>query len=371
MVPDPATQLVHREGERQQGAPSADPIIAAAWYTSAGDIDPGTYVYGRHGNPGWEALEGALGSLDDAECVLFASGLGASLALMLSLTEEPRRLLMPYDGYYGARELATKLRPHGVQLASVDLGELDAVEGELKQGRAVLWAETPTNPFLRVFDVAQLSRLAGHHGAPLVVDNTTATPVLQQPLDYGATACLYSLSKSVSGHSDVVLGAVTTRDEQLLNDLREWRALGGAIAGPFETWLALRGVKTLPLRITHQSQTAQCVAQWLAEQATVESVYYPGLDRDTRQLAERQMPNGYGPLLSFQVHGNACAADRVVAASRIIRPATSFGGLESTWERRARWASETAPENLIRLSIGLEAAQDLIADLTDALAVLQ
>jgi cystathionine gamma-synthase len=371
MVRDPATQLVHRDGEQLQGSPSTNPIVLAAWYTSTGDIEAGTYVYGRHGNPGWEALEDALGSLEEAQCVLFASGLAAGLALMLSLSEVPRRFLMPYDGYYGARELATKLRPHGVELVCVDLGDLDAVETELKQGQTVLWAETPTNPLLRVFDLAQLSKLAGRQGAPLVVDNTAVTPVLQQPLDYGATACLYSLSKSIAGHADVVLGAVTTRDEKLLQDLRAWRALGGAIAGPLEAWLGLRGIKTLPLRIIHQSQTARRIAQWLAEQPTVETVFYPGLDSATRDLAQRQMPKGCGPLLSFQVHGDACAADRVVAASRIIRPATSFGGAESTWERRARWSSETAPETLIRLSIGLEAAQDLIADLTDALAVLQ
>jgi cystathionine beta-lyase/cystathionine gamma-synthase len=261
MVLDPATRLVHREGERQQGAPSVDPIVLAAWYTSAGDIEPGMYTYGRHGNPGWEALEDVLGRLEDAGCVLFASGLAAGLALMLCLSERPRRFIMPADGYYGARTLATKLRTHGVELVSVDLGDLDAVERELTVGQSVLWAETPTNPLLRVFDLAELSRLAGRHGAPLVVDNTIATPVLQQPLDHGATACLYSLTKSISGHSDIVLGAVTTRDEELLSEVRSWRTAGGGVAGPFETWLGLRGIKTLPLRILHQSETARQVAE--------------------------------------------------------------------------------------------------------------
>jgi cystathionine gamma-synthase len=215
----------------------------------------------------------------------------------------------------------------------------------------------------------------------MIVDNTVATGLLQRPLDVGATASLYSLTKAISGHSDVILGAVVSRAGGLLAELRAWRSSGGGIPGPFETWLTLRGLKTLPLRIARQSASALAIARHLAGHPRVTAVHYPGVDGPgvdgpgvditTSELARRQMPDGFGPLLSFEVTpDSADAADKVVAASRLILPATSFGGVESTWERRARWPAETAPAGLIRLSVGVEPAADLITDIDDALEVL-
>jgi cystathionine gamma-synthase len=205
----------------------------------------------------------------------------------------------------------------------------------------------------------------------MIVDNTVATGLLQRPLDLGATASLYSLTKAISGHSDVILGAVVSRDAGLLAELKAWRSSGGGIPGPFEAWLALRGLKTLPLRIARQSASALAIAGHLAGHPRVTAVHYPGVDKTTSELARRQMPDGFGPLLSFEVTpDSADAADKVVAASRLILPATSFGGVESTWERRARWPAETAPAGLIRLSVGVEPAADLITDIDDALEVL-
>jgi cystathionine gamma-synthase len=253
----------------------------------------------------------------------------------------------------------------------VDLRDLAAVERELAAAPSVLWAETPTNPLLRVADLARLGALAAAAGAPMVVDNTVATGLLQRPLEAGATASLYSLTKAVSGHSDVILGAVVSRDQDLLAALRAWRSSGGGIPGPFETWLALRGLKTLPLRIARQSDSALAIARHLAGHPRVAAVHYPGVDKSVAELARRQMPRGFGPLLSFQVSPDgADAADKVVASSRLILPATSFGGVESTWERRARWPAETAPAGLIRLSVGVEPAGDLITDIDQALEVL-
>jgi len=253
----------------------------------------------------------------------------------------------------------------------VDLRDLAAVERELAAAPSVLWAETPTNPLLRVADLARLGALAAAAGAPMVVDNTVATGLLQRPLEAGAVASLYSLTKAVSGHSDVILGAVVSRDRDLLAALRAWRSSGGGIPGPFETWLALRGLKTLPLRIARQSDSALAIASHLAAHPLVAAVHYPGVDKSTAELARRQMPHGFGPLLSFQVSPDrADAADKVVASSRLILPATSFGGVESTWERRARWPAETAPAGLIRLSVGVEPASDLITDIDQALEVL-
>jgi cystathionine beta-lyase/cystathionine gamma-synthase len=227
-----------------------------------------------------------------------------------------------------------------------------------------------------VADLTRLAGLAAAAGAPMVVDNTVATGLLQRPLDAGATASLYSLTKAISGHSDVILGAVVSRDTGLLADVRAWRSSGGGIPGPFEAWLALRGLKTLPLRIARQSASALAIAGHLAGHPRVTAVHYPGIDgpgidKATSELARRQMPDGFGPLLSFEVTpDSADAADKVVASSRLILPATSFGGIESTWERRARWPAETAPVGLIRLSVGVEPAMDLITDISQALEVL-
>jgi cystathionine gamma-synthase len=198
-----------------------------------------------------------------------------------------------------------------------------------------------------------------------VVDNTTATGLLQKPLDFGAVASVYSLTKSISGHSDVLGGAVVTRDAELAESVRGWRTAGGGIPGPFESWLILRGIKTLPLRIERQSDNALAIARFLAAHPRVTAVHYPGLA--PTPATERQLPRGCGPLLSFEIAGTAAEADAVVAAARLIVPATSFGGVESTWERRARWAAETAPETLIRLSAGIEPAENLLADIGAAL----
>ena len=368
------SRLIHAGTERASGQPATPPLVPASIYVSQGTPRPGR-GYGRDGNPGWEALEQALGGLEDAEAVAFASGQAASMALMLALTPGRERIVLPEDGYYGGRVLADRLRPHSTRPVPVDLRDLAAVERELTAAPSVLWAETPTNPLLRMADLSRLGALAALAGAPMIVDNTVATGLLQRPLDAGATASLYSLTKAISGHSDVILGAVVSRDAGLLADVRAWRSSGGGIPGPFEAWLALRGLKTLPLRLARQSASALAIAAHLAGHPCVTAVHYPGIDRPgidkaTSELARRQMPDGFGPLLSFEViPDSADAADKVVASSRLILPATSFGGVESTWERRARWPAETAPAGLIRLSVGVEPAADLITDIDHALEV--
>jgi cystathionine beta-lyase/cystathionine gamma-synthase len=359
-----ASALIQAGNQREPGQPVVPPPVLASIFTSAGEPPGG---YGRSDNPTWVALERALGAVEDADAVVFGSGQAASMALLLALAGGRDRIVMPHDGYYNGRALAARLRPHGAGVVAADLQDLPAVERELGSGPAVLWAETPTNPLLRVADLAALGRLAAAAGAPMIVDNTVATGLLQRPLDLGAVASLCSLSKSASGHSDVIAGAVMTRDVALAAELRAWRTLGGGIAGPMEAWLALRGLKTLPLRIARQSENAQAIAEHLAAHHRVRAVHYPGTSRQTLAVARAQMPDGFGPLLSFEVDGGAGDADAVVAAAGLIAPATSFGGVESTWERRARWPGETAPESLIRLSVGVEPASDLIADIDHSL----
>lgn len=360
-------RLVHAGTQRQAGQPLVQPPVPASIRVSPGE--PAAADYGRGGNPTWTALEQALGAAEDAEAVVFGSGQAASMALMLALAPGRDAIVLPVDGYYNARVLADRLRPHGAVPVLADLQDLAAIERELiAPGRAaVLWAETPTNPLLRVADLTALGRIAAAAGAPMIVDNTVATGLLQHPLEYGAVASLCSLTKSVSGHSDVILGAVMTRDPALADGLRGWRSLGGGIAGPAEAWLAIRGLKTLPLRIERQSATALTLAGHLAAHPRVRAVHYPGITPGTLAIARAQMPRGFGPLLSFEVDGSAADADAVVAAARLIVPATSFGGVDSTWERRGRWPGETAPDSLIRLSAGIEPPADLLADLDHAL----
>jgi cystathionine gamma-synthase len=360
-------ELVHAGTERTAGAPLAPPLLATSTYVSQGDPDP-ERGYGRMANPGWAAVEEALAAAEGpaTSAVSFASGQAASMALMLSLAAGRGRIVFPSDGYYNTRALAAKLRPHGAEAVAIDQLDLAAVRRELDRGPAVLWAETPTNPLLRVSDLTALSELAASAEAPLVVDNTVATPLLQKPLEFGAIASVYSLTKSVSGHSDVLGGAVVTRDRNLAQALRDWRTAGGGIPGPFESWLVLRGMKTLDLRVTRQSENAMAIAEFLAAHPRVTAVHYPGLQPS--RAAKAQMPRGFGPLLSFELAGTAATADAVVAAARLVVPATSLGGVESLWERRARWPGETAPETLIRLSAGIEPAADLIADIGAALS---
>ena len=359
--------LVHGGTERVAGAPLGPPLLPTSVYVSQGAPGGGP-GYGRNENPGWAAVEAALAALEGpgAFAVTFASGQAASMALMLALAEGREAIVFPSDGYFNTRALARRLRPHGARAVAVDLLDLAAVAAALGDGPAVLWAETPTNPLLRVADLTALGSLAAAAGAPLVVDNTVATGLLQKPLDFGAAASVYSLTKSVSGHSDVLGGAVVTRDAALASSVLSWRTDGGAIPGPFESWLVLRGLKTLELRLARASANALTVARFLAAHPRVTAVHYPGLSPSAAAL--KQLPRGFGPLLSFELSGPAADADAVVAAARLIVPATSFGGVESSWERRARWPAETAPDTLIRMSCGIEPVADLLADLAAALS---
>jgi len=359
---------------RELGAPSAPPIVAASHFLAQGDPAEFPYGYARNATPAWEALETALGALERAHARVFASGQAASFALLAALNQPQRRqLLLASGGYYGTRKLADLLASLGCAHAVLDFDDVPALERALAAQPSILWVESPTNPLLRVHDLAALAQLARAAGAPFVVDNTVATAALQQPLELGASASLCSLTKSAAGHADLVAGSIATRDTELLARIDAWRSSAGAIASPFDAWLALRGLRTLPLRIERQSASAAELARRLAAHPRVARVHYPGLDERTRALAARQMPRGAGPLLSFELRASersdadARAADAVVAAARLVLPSTSFGGYASSWERRARWPSERAPAGLIRLSVGLEEVSDLWDDIERAL----
>jgi cystathionine gamma-lyase len=349
--------------EPVQGEPFLPgPVLAAPFHLS-GDPESSPAVYTRYGNPTWERYEKALGSLEDAEAVLFPSGMAAAAALMLTELVPGSVLAIDSSCYLGARRLAaTRLQENGVEVRQATPAELAAAV----VGADVLWLETPSNPKLEVYDIAALADAADAQGALTVVDNTTAGPLLQRPLDRGAGAVFTSATKQLSGHADLQLGYVTTRDRERAERLRSWRRDGGAIPGPFEAWLAHRSLPTLGVRLERACANAAALAEMIAARDDVPSIAYPGLATDPgHEIARRQM-NGFGMVLSFELE-TAERAERFLASARLVTDATSFGSVHTTAERRARWGGDDVSEGFVRLSAGLEDTADLVADVRGAL----
>jgi cystathionine gamma-lyase len=331
-----------------------------------GDPAP-TDFYGRADNPTWRALEDAVGALDGGECVVFASGM-AAIAAVLRLTARSGALVLPSDGYYLARALAHgELAPLGVEVREVPTtAELTP---QILDGAALVLLETPSNPGLDVADIAAAAAAAHEAGALLAVDNTTATPLGQQPLALGADLAVASDTKALSGHGDVVLGHVTARDPDLAARLREARAQGGAVPGPMETWLAHRGLGTLDLRLARQAENAAALVEALVDHPAVTDVRWPGRPDDpAHAVAVKQMRRWNG-VLRFTLPSEA-EVGAFLRASRLVGSATSFGGLRSSADRRERWGDAVAP-GLVRFSAGCEDSDDLVADVLAALDATQ
>jgi cystathionine gamma-synthase len=324
---------------------------------------PAAGEYGREANDSFTAVEAAIGALEGGGCVVFASGMAAISAVVQTAVRGRPGLVQPLDGYHGTRALLDATT--GLHVQSVDVGDAEAAIDALPDG-GVLWTESPTNPLLTVADLAALADGVAARRGLLVVDSTAATPVCQRPLDLGADVVVHSVTKSLAGHSDLLMGAVVTRDEALLAALRDHRTLHGAVPGPMDCFLALRGIRTLDVRLRRAMANAQVLAERLAAHPAVERVHYPGLATDPgHAVASRQM-DGFGSLLSF-VLPTAAAADAACAAVRLVVHATSLGGVESSMERRARHHGERAGPGLIRLSVGIEHVEDVWADLEQAL----
>jgi cystathionine gamma-lyase len=358
--PGPSTRVV-RAGlpEPAQGEPfMPGPVFAAPFHLS-GDPYAAPASYNRYGNPTWTRYEEAVGSLEEADAVLFSSGMAAAAALLLTNLQPGSVLAMDAGCYHGVRRLAeSHLEPRGVELRLAPPAGL----ADVASGADLLWLESPSNPELEVYDLAALAGL----GVTTVVDNTTAGALLQQPLDLGADYVLTSATKQMSGHADLMLGYVTTRDQARAQTLRDWRRDAGALPGPFETWLAHRSLATLAVRLERACDNAMAIARLLAARDDVEGVRYPGLPSDPgHEVARRQM-RGYGMVVSFDV-GGAERAERFLAAARLVTDATSFGGVQTSAERRARWGGDAVTEGFIRLSAGIEDTADLLADVEQAL----
>ena len=356
---------------RGPGSELNTPVSLSATYVGGGSMGEQGLGYGRFGNPTWEALESALGALEGGSARTFASGMAAVTAA-LHLVPADATVLVPHGAYNGTHGVLALLAEQGrVRVGHVDVTDAADVRERLAavSGPVLLWLESPTNPLLEVADLAALAAAGHERGALVVVDNTFATPLLQRPLDLGADVVVHAVTKFLSGHSDVVLGAVVTRSEELLAALTRHRTLHGAIPGPMEAFLALRGLRTLPLRLERAQRSAAELALRLRAHPAVARVRHPSLPEDPgHELARAQM-RGFGALVSIEVAGGAAAADAVVDAVRLWVPATSLGGVESLVERRRRHAGEprVVPEELLRLSVGVEDLEDLWADLSQAL----
>jgi len=380
-VLSPATVAVTAgRPERVQGGPVNPPVVLSSTYVSAGVPQPGELLYTRNGTETWQPFEQALGALEGSTqpALVFGSGM-AAIAATLSLLEPGARVVLPRHAYQMSLALVADLRERtGLRLTTVDIADTDAVLGAVRGtgddgaggGRAaMLWVESPTNPMLEVADLPAL--IAGAHevGALVAVDNTFATPLGQRPLSHGADVVVHSVTKYLAGHSDVVLGALVTDDAVLHARLAGYRSLHGAIAGPWEVWLALRGLRTLALRVGRAQANATELARRLATHPAVAEVRHPSLPTDPGHERATRLLDGYGSILGIRPHGGPSAADAVVDAVRLWLPATSLGGVESSLERRRRFATEslTVPPDLLRLSVGIEDVEDLWADLDQAL----
>jgi cystathionine gamma-synthase len=354
--------------EPAAGAAVNEPVWLTSTYVANGSVD-----YGRSDNRTWQAFEAALGALEGGEALVLSSGMAAVTAA-LSLVPEGGRVIAPTHAYSGTSALLAATAGRGrVTVQQVDVSDTDEVVAALP-GAALLWLESPTNPMLEVLDLPALCAAAGDAGVLTVVDNTFATPLVQRPLDLGADVVVHSVTKYLSGHSDVLLGAVVTRPDEsgraLADRLRTHRHLTGSIAGPSEVWLALRGLRTLAVRLERAQASAAELARRLQEHPAVVRVRHPSLTTDPgHERACRQM-RGFGAIVAVEVRGGADAAEAVASSTRLWVHATSLGGVESTLERRRRHAAEapTVPEELLRLSVGIEDVEDLWADLDQALA---
>ncbi len=374
-----STRALHvGQGPDPETGAVVQPIHMATTYAQLGVGKHKGFEYSRTGNPTRNALEENLAALEGAKhCLAFSSGLGAETTLML-LLEPGDQVVYMEDVYGGTFRLFDKvLKRYGLEFTGIDATDLDVVESTMTSRTRMLWLESPTNPLLRVVDIDAVSEIAHSKGAMVCVDNTFATPYLQQPLHLGADVVVHSATKYLGGHSDVVGGALMTNDSELEKRLRFHQNAVGAVPSPFDCWLLLRGVKTLALRVERQSENATEVARALSRHPAVKRVYYPGLDvNPQRALAARQM-RMFGGMVSFEVADEATAF-RVLERLRIFALAESLGAVESLAEHPARMTHASIPaeerkragvgDGLIRLSIGVEDAADLIADLEQALA---
>lgn len=352
---------------RDPGAPMNPPLTLSSTY-----VQDATIEYGRDGNAGWSALETALGALDGGRAVTFASGLAATAALA-ELVPTGGTVVLSAVTYHGVRNLFERLEGHGrlhVRLAAPDDSAAILAAAD---GADLVWVESIANPLITLADIPTIAAGARERGALTVVDATFATPLRQRPIELGADIVMHSATKFIAGHSDALLGAVICRDPAHADFLVAYRHDRGAIPGALEAFLALRGLRTLAVRLDRAEASAAELARRLAAHPAVARVHYPGLPgHPQHDLADRVLPHGAGPMLSFELAGTVAQTDAFLSRLRLVTHATSLGGVESLIERRARYAGDAAivGPTLCRLSVGIEAVDDLWSDLDGALRAI-
>ncbi|MEV6182778.1 cystathionine gamma-lyase [Streptomyces sp. NPDC052015] len=343
------------------------PVFAAHFHLPGEPTGP--YTYGRDENPTWTHLEHAIGELeapgeDGVETLVFASGMAAISSVLFSHLRAGDAVVLPSDGYQALPLARAQLEAYGIEVRTAPTGD-DAQLGVLDDAK-LLWIESPSNPGLDVCDIRRLVEAAHARGALVAVDNTLATPLGQRPLALGADFSVASGTKQLTGHGDVLLGYVTGRAGEPMTAVRRWRKIAGAIPGPMEAWIAHRSIATLQLRVDRQSATALAVAEALRGRPEVTGLRYPGLPDDPSHKVASQQMRRYGCVVSFTLPTRE-RAERFLEALRLVDDATSFGGVRSTAERRGRWGGDAVPEGFIRMSVGAEDAEDLVADVVRAL----
>lgn len=369
------TASIHAGREIEPGAGDISPAIHLST-TFERDIDgqfSRGYSYTRADNPSRRSLEQCIASVEGGEAaVAYASGSAASLAVF-SLLRPGEHVVAPIESYHGtAKQLRDIVGPMGVLVSFVDMTKVDAVRAALTDKTRLVWLETPSNPMLNISDIETLAELAHGRGAVVCCDNTFATPILQRPLELGADMVMHSSTKYFGGHSDVMGGVVITRDHGGLTDkLRDYQGTSGAVPSPFDCWLIRRSLSTLSCRVRAQTENAAAIAKFLSRHRDIERVFYPGLaSHPAHELARKQMTGGFGAMVSFCIRGGRDEAFAVAARLRLFARASSLGGVESLVEHRAsvEGPHSVTPESLLRLSVGLEHVDDLIADLDQALS---
>ena len=330
----------------------------------------GPIGYGRYGNETWSALEEAISVLEGGKTLLFSSGM-AAISAVFSLLPEGAVIVAASNGYQGTTTLLKKLHEsEKLKVRFVNLANTDECLAAIP-GAQMLYLESPLNPLLEVVDLPKIIAAGKSAGCGVAVDNTLATPLLQNPLALGADISIHSVTKYLSGHSDLILGSLTTNDQALYGRLEQSRRYGGAIAGPFEAWIALRGLRTFAIRMQRSQENAMELANRLSNDSRISKVRYPGLATDSYHGLAKSFMKGFGAMISFDVNASVEQLDLMCNSSKLITNATSLGGVESIWERRRRWATESVsvPENLIRFSVGIENVDDLWVDIQQALNV--
>lgn len=361
------TALVHLgRPPREPGRPLNEPIEAASTFYAGGEVE-----YARDGTRGSLALESALGAVEGGHALAFSSGMAAASA-MLDAVPTGGIVVAPIHAYTGVAVRARHLHEAGrIELRTVDIADTDRI-AQAAEGAAMIWLETPTNPMMEIADLPAAAEIAHKQGAILVCDSTFASPMGQRPLELGADVVLHSATKIIGGHSDLLAGALIFADEQAATDMHPRRTLLGGFPGALECFLALRGLRTLALRWRQAQASAQVIAEHLHEHPAIARVRYPGLPDDPGFARAQRLMSGPGTMMSIELAGGIAQADALCERVRLWVYATSLGGVESLLERRRRWAleSDRVPDSLVRLSVGIEDADDLWADLAAALEPL-